>query len=268
MTDNLHLKGENMFSEDLNLARQAARAAADIIRGNFSLPKSIENKGAGNGLVTDTDTKAEAAILELLQKNSPYAILSEESGAIAGDGDMRWITDPLDGTTNFCNGVPLFAVSIALFRDNEPVLGVIVHPVTGDEYYAVQGGGAFLNDQLIKPSKINHPSETVLFINHGTAQTDRRRYGDVSSVLVKNHALRALGTTALELAYVASGRAGAFICSGDHLWDYAAGILLVSEAGGIVSDWHGRPRDGSNNYVLAAHPDLHPHLVEKLKKFQ
>jgi myo-inositol-1(or 4)-monophosphatase len=257
-----------MLTGDLKLARRAAKAAADIIRENFSLPKLIEDKGAGNGLVTDTDTRAEAAILELLQENSPHAILSEETGAIAGDGEMRWIIDPVDGTTNFCNGLPLFAVSIALFRGNEPLLGVIIHPVTGDEYYAIQGGGSFHNDTKLEPIKIAHPSETVLFINHGSAQEDRQRYGKVSLALIKNHALRALGTTALELAHVASGRAGAFICSGDHLWDFAAGILLVSEAGGIVSDWHGRPWDGSNSYILAAHPDLHPHLVEKLNKFQ
>jgi myo-inositol-1(or 4)-monophosphatase len=259
---------QDTLSGELNLARKAGRAAAEIIRENFSLPKSIKDKGAGNGLVTDTDTKAEAAILGLLQKNSHHAILSEESGAIAGDGDMRWIIDPLDGTTNFCNGLPLFAVSIALFRDKEPVLGVIVNPVTGDEYYAMQGSGAFLNDRQIKTAKINHPSQTVLFINHGSAREDRRRYGDISAALIQNHALRALGTTALELAHVAAGHAGAFICSGDHLWDFAAGIVLVSEAGGIVSDWHGRPRDDCNSYVLAAHPDLHPQLVEKLKIFQ
>jgi myo-inositol-1(or 4)-monophosphatase len=259
---------QDAFSGELQLARRAARAAAEIIRKNFSLPKSIKDKGAGKGLVTDTDTKAEAAILKLLQKNSPYAILSEESGAIAGDGGMRWVIDPVDGTTNFCNGLPLFAVSIALYRDNQPLLGVIRQPVAGDEYYAVRSGGAFQNGRKVKPAKIAHMSETVIFINHGSTAEDRRRYGEVSLALTKDHALRALGTTALELAQVAAGRAGAFICSGDHLWDFAAGILLVGEAGGIVSDWHGRHWDGSNSYILAAHPDLHPHLVAKLKHLQ
>jgi myo-inositol-1(or 4)-monophosphatase len=157
------MQHENL-SGDLKLARRAARAAADIICKNFGLPKSIWQKNAGKSLVTDTDIKAESAILEILQCNSPHAILSEETGVIQGENGMCWIIDPLDGTTNFCNALPLFAVSIALFRDNQPLLGVIRHPLIDDEYYAIHGCGAFQNDRKLKPAKIARMSETILFI--------------------------------------------------------------------------------------------------------
>lgn len=256
------------FSKDLDTALEAAQTAGTIISQNFELARAAEVKSDNRGLVTETDQAAEQAILQTLRSHSPYSILSEESGDSPGTSELRWIVDPLDGTTNFFRGLPLFAVSIALSRGSEIILGVIHNPVNQDYFYAERGKGAYLNDQSLRVSSTAAPGTAVMFVNHGYDIADKQRFSIASERLVAHAYLRRLGTTALELCFLAKGSVDAFVCSGDELWDFAAGLIIVEEAGGKITDWQGNDWDGKSSYVLASNDKIHGFLVEQLRNLQ
>lgn len=255
------------LSADLQTARKAARAGADVIKGQFGKPQDVQIKPASNTLVTHTDIAAEAAILEVLKKESDYDILSEESGLTGNSNGPVWVVDPLDGTSNFARSLPLFAVSLALVKDEEIIAGVIIDPINEREYYAIKGGGAFCNGSELVWKKHLH-RVPALFLNHGSHLEDKLRYAELAYRFTSHYNLRKLGTTALELCYVAAGLFDGFICSGDEIWDYAAGALIASEAGLVFSDWKGRKWDGNCSFILIAHPGLHEELLAKISDLQ
>ncbi|MCP4401090.1 MAG: inositol monophosphatase [bacterium] len=264
--ENTHNFG--LLSPDLELAVEAARCGGAVISDNFTTTGDASVKPDGKGLVTDTDKATERVIIDTLQANSPYPIISEETAPDAHPPGRLWIIDPLDGTTNFARNIPLFAVSIALLQDQDVVLGVVLHPMTGECFYAEKGKGAYLNGQPIKVSPKTDPASTVLFLNHGYRMDDKKRYTLLVDRFALGYSLRTFGSTALEFAYLARGCAGGFICSGDEIWDYAAGIILVEEAGGRVTDWKGDHWDRRNAFIFASNSSLHHELIKTIAELQ
>ncbi len=256
------------FSTDLQIAIKAARAGAKVVLENFGKSKDSRVKGDSKGLVTATDLAAERAILDILSAESDYAILSEESGSLQKGNGPVWVVDPLDGTNNFARSISLFAVSIGLMDGNESLLGVIIDPINKKEYYAIKGGGAFCNGKKIIHPKFDTDYIPMLFLNHGYPEVDRAKFKELSKRLASDFNILKLGTTAVELCYIVSGSVDGFICSGDELWDFAAGIVITQEAGCIFTDWQGNPWDGKSNHLLISKPEIHSKLVELIKDLQ
>ena len=256
------------FSKDFEIAIEAARAGAEVIKNNFCNSKKSWVKGDSKGLVTATDIEAEKAILDILKQQSEYEILSEESGTSNKNSGPKWIVDPLDGTNNFARSLPLFVVSIGLMKKNESLVGVIIDPINKKEYYAVKGGGAFCNNEKLSRPKFDSEYIPMLFLNHGYSVTDRTKFKELSNRLASSYNILKLGATALELCHVATGSGDGFICSGDELWDFAAGIVIAQEAGCIFTDWRGNVWDRGNDHLLITRPEIHEELVGQIKNLQ
>ena len=256
------------FSNDLKVALEAARAAARVIEMNFGKSKDSRVKGDSKGLVTATDLEADQVILDILSTHSPHEIISEESGFSHKKSGPKWVVDPLDGTNNFARMLPLFAVSIGLVDENESMVGVIIDPINQKEYYATKGGGAFCNGKKLTLPTFDTEYIPMLFLNHGYAETDREKFKILVKRLASNYNVLKLGTTAIELCYIATGSVDGFICSGDELWDFAAGIVIAQETGSVFTDWQGNPWDGKTDHLIIARPEIHQELVNTIKDLQ
>lgn len=254
------------FSQDTHLAIDAAKEAGELIRASFGNAKAIADKGGGKSIVTEVDTSAENAIIKRLKSKTDYSFLAEESGKESLNSDACWIIDPLDGTTNFTRGIPLLCTSIALMRDEQPVTGVIYNPITDTLYAAERGKGAFLNGEPMHVAYKRIPPLVLLEVGYGG--DFRNMFSNIVDQLVGTYSIRKLGTTALECAYVASGQGDVVVTAGDAIWDYAAGIVLIQEAGGLVTDWHGDPWTSDHSYVCASNGDIHPDIIERIAQFQ
>ncbi|MBN1561939.1 hypothetical protein JW998_16930, partial [candidate division KSB1 bacterium] len=223
---------------------------------------------ADKSLVTSVDQQAEEVIIQALRKGSPHAILSEESGELPGSTGFRWVIDPIDGTTNFARHSTPFAVSIALMAGDDSMAGVIRNPLTGECYYAERGGGAFLDGRRIAVSGESSPQKSIVFYNFGANPLHRQRIVHVVERLIYEFDLRTWGTTAWELCAVAKGSADAFICIGDKIWDYAAGLCIIKEAGGEFIDWQGAVWNSSHSFILACQPAMKAAIIDKISPFQ
>jgi myo-inositol-1(or 4)-monophosphatase len=259
-----------MRSPILNVMGNAAlRAARGLIRDFGEVEQlQVSVKGAGE-FVSTADLKAERTLKTELRKARPgYAMLFEESGAEAGsDPRHRWIVDPLDGTTNFLHGIPHFAISIALERDGEIVAGVVYEPIRDEMYWAEKGLGAYVNDRRLRVSARRQLGDAVIgtgmpFGSRGGYQAYMATLGAVMSA---TSGIRRMGSAALDLAYVAAGRYDGFWEFGLSPWDIAAGILLVREAGGYISDMAGGHDMMTSGDVLAANDHLHLPLAALIK---
>jgi myo-inositol-1(or 4)-monophosphatase len=260
----------------LNIAVRAARSAGDRISravdrvGNLH----VDEKGR-NDFASEIDTMAEQAIIEVIRKAYPgHTILAEESGLHAGD-DYVWIIDPLDGTTNFLHGFPQFAVSIALAHQGKLEQAVVYDPSRQELYTATRGGGAMLNNHRIRVTRQSSLRGALLgtgfpFKAHQHLDT----YLDMFRSLFKDAAgIRRAGAAALDLAYVAAGRLDGFWEIGLREWDMAAGILLIQEAGGLVTDFENGDRYMSSGNLITGNPKIHqqmfdaiqPHVTEGLR---
>lgn len=255
---------DNFFTE-LETALLAARAAADEITRRFGEAPDARVKGDAKGLVTDTDLAAEKAILQILRSGSDYGVLSEESGFSGKTAGPQWVIDPLDGTNNFARSVPLFGVSIGLMDGKESLVGVIIDPVHKKEYCAVKGGGAFCNGVKMELKEYGTGYIPMVFLNHGYAENHRAKFKKLAGALASEFNTLKLGTTVIEMVLVATGAVDAFICVGDELWDFAAGMVITQEAGCIFTDWQGNPWDGETSHLLVARPEVHRDLVERIK---
>jgi myo-inositol-1(or 4)-monophosphatase len=259
----------------VNIAVRAAREAGRVITRNFNRVDrlTIADKGR-NDFVTEVDRNAEAAILEVLREKYPqHAILAEESGAQAGN-EYEWVIDPLDGTTNFLHGMPQFAVSIALKVKGRLEIGVVYDPVKEEMFTASRGEGALLNDHKIRVS--NRKGLDGALLGTGIPYRDFRfmdNYLGMMKDLIQDTAgVRRPGSAALDFAYVACGRTDGFWELGLSQWDFAAGALLVREAGGLVTDIGGGERYLDTGNVIAGGLKVHnamlrrirPHLDDKL----
>jgi myo-inositol-1(or 4)-monophosphatase len=250
---------------ELEVAVAAAETAGEVLRSGFGREQTVKYKGKVD-LVTEVDERAEAVIGEMLRGAFPgYGMLAEEGGRRLGEGDSRWIVDPLDGTTNYAHGLPIFAVSIALERAGEVVLGVVHDPMRGETYVAERGGGATLNGEPIRVSDIDEPIRALLVTGFPYDRSDMGTAVELFGRLTElTQGVRRLGAAALDLCYVAAGRLDAYYEKGLHAWDVAAGSLILKEAGGRITDYRGREVDLEGREIVASNGLLHPVLLEAI----
>ena len=245
----------NSISPNLNVMIKASEKASKVLIRDFGEIEKLQvSKKGPSDFVTNSDLKTEKIIISELKKAKPnFSIISEESGVEINKDDKNfWIIDPIDGTINFLHGIPHFAISIALKSNNEIISGLIFDPIKNEMFYAEKNNGAFFNNQRIRVSKKNKINE-CLFVTEGKIKNDF------------DFTYRKTGCAALNMAYVASGRFDGYFQKNLNLWDIAAGIVLIKEAGGIINEI-----DLSENKkikVIASSTDINAKLHEKLDNF-
>ena len=252
----------------LRKAIEASRLAGETIRhyANQVRKLDIKNK-AHNDFVTKVDREAETQVVRLLQRAYPdHAFWGEESGRIGGESEYEWIIDPLDGTTNFLYGLPQYSVSIALKHKGRLMVGVVYDPLRDETFAAARGDGATLNGRRIRVSDRTSLQNALL----GTgvpfrADQNLDLYLKSLKALVPDTAgVRRMGSAALDLAYVASGRFDGFWELGLKEWDMAAGILLIQEAGGLIGDWDGNNTHLQSGNIVAGNPKVFKDMLKRL----
>jgi len=260
------------ISPALNVMMAAARKAGrPLVRDLGELENlQVSMKGPAD-FVTNADQRTERILIEELSRARPgYGFLGEEGGTIEGkDKTHRFIIDPIDGTTNFLHGIPHFAISIALEREGQIVSALVYNPATDDMFVAEKGHGAFLNNKRIRVAArktLTHALIGAGFPFHGHDE-DRfpRIQAELAAIMPVTAGVRRMGAASLDLAYVAAGRFDAFWERGLAPWDIAAGMLLVKEAQGSVSDLNGGPNMLDTGHILAANDTLHPVLLKVIK---
>ena len=242
------------ISANLNIMIKASEKASKILIRDFGELENLQvSKKGPKDFVTNADVKAEKIIIEELKKARPnYSIISEENGVEKNKDETNfWIIDPIDGTTNFLHGVPHFAISIALQSNNEMVCGLIYDPIKDELFYAEKNHGAYFNNQRIRVSKKRNIDECLFAVGKGKYNPD----------LI----YRRSGSAALDLAYVASGRFDGYFQNNLNLWDIAAGIIIVKEAGGIINEID--LSSLKNIKVLASSAEINTKYIEKIDNF-
>jgi len=257
-----------VIQQFLRIACTTAVTAGSIIKQQFTQPHDIRKKGTIN-LVTETDLAAEALILKTLQRDTPgIPVMAEESSQpnVVRNQPLYWVVDPLDGTTNFAHGVPHFAVSIALFEAEQPKVAAIYHPILDELYCASLGGGAWLNDNRLRVTHTDTLIDALVATGfpYDIDQTLPQVISQLERVLPAVRDVRRAGAAALDLAYVACGRLDGFYEINLQPWDTAAGWLLVTEAGGRLSDFNGAPYSPFVPQTLATNGHLHSALQNLL----
>jgi myo-inositol-1(or 4)-monophosphatase len=241
------------------IAREAGAGISEFARRRIG----FELKGAYD-LVTEADRTSEKLIVERLRQHFPtHAILAEEGGGNEGSSEYRWYVDPLDGTTNFAHGFPVYNVTLALERAGELIAGVIYDPTRDEMFQAELGSGAFLNHERIHVTHTARIEDSL----SATGFPSRKRHQNINvhfyyQLAMLSHGIRRAGAAAIDLAYVACGRLDFFWEFGLHPWDMAAGILLVREAGGLCSDMRGAPLDLRGPHILADNALLHAEVLK------
>ena len=247
----------------LEVAIETAREAGGILLVEFDRPVKISYKGEVD-IVTQADKRSEQAIVTKLRSHFPkHGIVAEEGGGTDSESPFRWHVDPLDGTTNFAHGYPCFAVSIGLEEAGELIAGVIYQPVSGELFTAAKGEGAYLNQKKIHVSHIEKLATSLLatgFPSVKRAQNPNIRY--YWDFTLRSHGVRRDGSAALDLAAVACGRFEGFWEFGLHSWDVAAGVLMVREAGGTVTQFDGQPYRLGDRGLLASNSKVHSEMKD------
>jgi myo-inositol-1(or 4)-monophosphatase len=251
----------------LEVAQEIAREAAALLTGYYERRVGFHLKGDFD-LVTEADLASEKLVLERLRTRFPsHGIVAEESGAHEGTSEYRWYVDPLDGTTNFAHSFPAFCISIALEKSGELIAGVVHDPLRDEVFTAERGAGAYLNHRRIRVSKTARLADSLV----ATGFPSRKRHESVNvhffhQMAMETHGVRRAGSAALDLAYVASGRLDAFWEFGLSSWDMAAGVLLVTEAGGARSDMQGGPHGLPSPHVLVDNGLIHEEILQLFRE--
>jgi len=250
------------------VALRAAKEAGAILREGLQQARVIEYKGVKN-IVTDMDRRSEEAIAALVQRELPgHSLVSEEGTRLQGDSGYRWFVDPLDGTTNYAHGYPCFSVSIGVERDGELVYGVVYDPNLEELFTAEREGGAFLNGKRLRVSAISKLSDALLATGFSpdVATAEENNLDHFANFMKRAQAVRRPGSAALDLCYVAAGRFDGFWELRLSPWDVAAGSLMVTEAGGRVTDIRGQPLRLSKPQIVASNGLLHDEMLRILAK--
>ncbi len=245
----------NSISPNLNIMIKACEKASKIIIRDFGEVENLQVKKKGpKDFVTKTDKRVERILIEELEKNKKnYSFITEETGVInRADTDNFWIIDPIDGTTNFLHGIPHFAISIALKNKNEITAGLVFDPIKDEMFYAEKNFGSFFNNRRIRVSKKSELEDCLFATNHEGAAHSKLN-------------LRFTGCAALDLAYVASGRFDGYFHNKINIWDIAAGVLILNEAGGKVNDINKFDINGIN--IRASNNNIHNKMIENLNNF-
>ena len=249
---------------------KACRKASKIIIRDFGEVEKLQVSLKGPGdFVTASDKKVEKILINELQKARPsYSILSEEIGQINNDKSFKWIIDPIDGTANFLHGIPHFAISIGLEHDDEIICGIVYDPIKDEMFVAEKGNGSYLNNQRMRVSSRSKLEDCIIFTGGPKREAKNKElalkeYNNFSSkVLIP---IRKMGSAALDMAYVASGRCDGFWQRNLNYWDIAAGIILIKEAGGFVTDFKGESGYIKNKTILVTNSRINEEMMEVLK---
>ena len=258
------------LSPVLNVMVAAARKAGRGLIRDFGELENLQVSLKGPAdFVSTADERTERILYEELSRARPgYSFWGEEGGNREGpDKSHRFIVDPIDGTTNFLHGIPIFAVSVALEREGQLVSAVVYNPVTDEMYVAEKGQGAFFNDKRMRVAARKSMKDTLIAtgIPFMGRPGHERSLAEVRSIIATTAGIRRCGAASLDLAGVAAGRFDAFWERGLNAWDMAAGVLLVREAGGVVTDADGGARPLELGHVLASNEVLHPQILKILK---
>ncbi len=250
-----------------DVAKQAAMKAGEYALSRVAGEKVIECKSGPTDLVTDVDKKCEEIIIEYIKGTFPHhSILAEESGANDGDAGYTWVIDPIDGTTNFAHGFPIFCTSIGVMLKGKPVVGVVYDPSRDELFSAVKGGGAYLNGNEMKVSKAKDVQNSLLAT--GFAYNIEKKIDNLDNfvkMIECAQAVRRPGAAAIDLCYVACGRLDGFWELGLKPWDTSAGWLLVTESGGKVTLPNGEAYSIAYPDIVATNSNIHDEMIKLLK---
>jgi myo-inositol-1(or 4)-monophosphatase len=244
-----------------------AKEAGEIIKNGYKNNVSIEFKTDASNLVTNIDKASEKIIIDFIKKEFPtHSIIAEESGLYNNNSEYKWVIDPLDGTTNFAHGLPIFSVSIGVQKNNETIYGVIYDVMRDTIYSAEKGSGAFENNRKIVVSQNSNLEESVLVT--GFSYSIRQNYLEpmkhFTSFLTTARAVRRLGSAAIDFCYVANGVFDGFWEADLNPWDVCAGLLIVEEAGGKTSDYNGNKIKLDSKKFLASNGKVHAKMLKIL----
>jgi len=245
---------------------KAAKEASKVILKHYGKIEKIKYK-APRSIVTEADILSEQVIIKTIRKKFPnHSFITEESGVIGKKSGYIWIVDPIDGTTNFVSGIPEFAVSIALAKNNEILLGIVYNPVTNEMFFAEKGKGSYLNNKKLHVSKKNKFEESVLGFSLPSNVSIARKS---LAILSKNYgtfrALRNMGSAALNLCYIADRKFDLYFTLNLNSWDVAAAKLVVEEAGGKITNLKSEKWDISDRTIVASNKILHGKFIKLLK---
>lgn len=253
----------------LQVAREAAVAGGRELRRHFGRLQQVREKGSAGNLVTEADLAAEAAVLAVLESRTPgLAVLAEESGRREGSGELQWCVDPLDGTTNYAHGYPIFATSVGLTWRGLPLLGALEVPVLEEHYWAAPGLGAWCNGRRLRVSDCGRLEDALLVTGFSYDRVQRldNNYAQFAWFTHRSHGVRRAGAAAVDLAFVAAGRVDGYWERGLAPWDLAAGVVLVEQAGGQVCAYDGGPMAMADGRVIACTPGLRQPLIDGLAR--
>ena len=255
-----------LTSANINVLVKASRKAAKVLIRDYGEVEKLQVSLKGPGdFVTMTDKKVEKILIEELQKARPdYSILSEETGYIKKGEEFKWIIDPIDGTANFLHGIPHFAISIGLEKNDEIICGIIYDPIKDEMFFAEKGNGSYLNNQRIRVSSRSKLNNCMVVTGGPRKDSSEREkvieeYKKFSSAV--DVPIRKMGSAALDMAYVAAGRFDGFWQRNLNHWDIAAGIIIVKEAGGFVTDFSGNNKYVENKTILVANSKINEEMI-------
>jgi len=257
-------------SANINILVKTCRNAAKILIRDFGELEHLQVSLKGPGdFVTASDKKVEKIIIDELQKARPnYSILSEEIGEIKNDSEFKWIIDPIDGTSNFLHGIPHFAISIGLEYNGEIICGIIYDPIKDEMFVAEKGNGSYMNNKRLRVSARPKLKDCIIFSGGPRYNSENKElvFEEYKKISSKVHtAIRKFGSASLDLAYVAAGRCDGFWQRDLNYWDIAAGIILVKESGGFVTDFHGDYKYLENKTLLATNSKINNEIIEVLR---
>lgn len=252
-----------------NTLYKALEESGKILKEYFDTDFKIESKDTISNLVTEVDKRSESRIIEVIRSNFPaHNILSEEIGALDTSSDVKWIIDPIDGTINYAHGIPICCVSIGVEVAGEIVMGGIYNPFGNELFFAEKGKGSFLNDKKIQVSKESNFAKSLLVTGfpYNTSGNKNKPVEVFAAIVNKDIPVRRLGSAALDICWTACGRFDGFWEYNLNAWDVAAGYIILTEAGGIVTDFKGGKYSVYNKEILATNGLIHDEIIEIIKE--